>query len=98
MTTLLSQSFSLGIRAAAPAMAALLLATLVLGLISRTVPQINILAVGFNINALLTLGGLAVSLGAISWAFPQQAAEALSMLQQAIRDAATTADAVVRSP
>jgi flagellar biosynthetic protein FliR len=91
MTTLLGQSFALGIRAAAPAMVALLLATLVLGLISRTVPQINILAVGFNINAILTLVGLAVSLGAIAWAFPQQAADALGMLQQAIREAATTA-------
>ena len=56
LTTLLGQSFLLGIRAAAPAMTALLLATLVLGLIGRTVPQINILVVGFSVNALLTVG------------------------------------------
>ena len=41
-TTLVSQSFSLGIRAAAPAVTALLLATLILGLIGRTLPQLNI--------------------------------------------------------
>jgi flagellar biosynthetic protein FliR len=90
-TTLLSQSFVLGIRAAAPAMAALLLATLVLGLIGRTVPQINVLAVGFNINALLTVGGLALSLGAMAWVFPQQATNALELLRDAVHEAATAA-------
>jgi flagellar biosynthesis protein FliR len=97
MTTLLSQSFALGIRAAAPGMAALLLATLVLGLIGRTVPQINILAIGFNLNALLTVFGLCVSIGTIAWAFPQQTATALDLLRDAIREASNVAaKAVVR--
>jgi len=86
LTTLLSQSFLLGIRAAAPAMTALLLATLVLGLIGRTLPQINILAVGFGVNSLLTLGCLFTTIGTIAWAFPQQAGEALELLQDALRD------------
>ena len=47
---LLTQSFSLGIRAAAPVIVSLLLSTLVMGLISRTLPQLNILAVGFGLN------------------------------------------------
>ncbi len=98
LTTLLGQSFVLGIRAAAPAMTALLLATLVLGLIGRTVPQINILAIGFNLNALLTVGGLFASLGAIAWAFPQQTVEAIDLLRNAVREAATAAESVVRSP
>jgi flagellar biosynthetic protein FliR len=89
LTTLLGHSFSLGIRAGAPAMTALLLATLVLGLIGRTLPQVNILAVGFNINALLTVGGLFISLGAIAWAFPLQAAAAIDLLRDAVREAAT---------
>lgn len=87
LTTLLRQSFLLGIRAAAPAMTALLLATLVLGLIGRTLPQINILVVGFSVNALLTVGCLFVSLGAIAWAFPQQATIAIDLLRDAIRAA-----------
>jgi flagellar biosynthetic protein FliR len=91
LTTLLGQSFELGIRAAAPAMIALLLATLVLGLIGRTVPQINILVVGFSLNALLAVGALCVSLGAIAWAFPQQAVEAIDLLRNA-------AAAAVRGP
>lgn len=98
MTTLLSQSFVLGVRAAAPAMTALLLSTLVLGLIGRTVPQINILVVGFSLNALLTTGLLFMSLGAIAWAFPQQSLDAISLLRDAIKEAATAAGSVVRSP
>jgi flagellar biosynthetic protein FliR len=54
---LLAQSFSLGIRAAAPMVTAVLLSTLVLGLISRTLPQLNILAVGFGLNSMLTSVG-----------------------------------------
>ncbi|MCA9231924.1 MAG: flagellar biosynthetic protein FliR [Planctomycetales bacterium] len=88
ITTLLSQSFVLGIRAAAPAMTALLLATLVLGLVGRTMPQINILAVGFGINSLLTLGCLFTTLGAIAWAFPQQAGAAIDLLREALHSAA----------
>lgn len=89
LTTLLSQSFMLGIRAAAPAMTALLLATLVLGLIGRTMPQINILAVGFGVNSLLSLGTLFVTLGAIVWAFPTETVTALEMLQDALAQSLT---------
>lgn len=98
LTALLGQSFSLGIRAAAPAMTALLLATLVLGLVGRAVPQINILVVGFSLNALLTLGALFVSLGAIAWAFPQQATDAILLLRDAIREAASYADPSLPTP
>ncbi|MCH2115153.1 MAG: flagellar biosynthetic protein FliR [Pirellulales bacterium] len=86
LTTLLSQSFLLGIRAAAPTMTALLLATLVLGLIGRTMPQINILAVGFGINSLLTMGCLFVSLGTVAWAFPQQMTAAIELLRGTLRN------------
>jgi flagellar biosynthetic protein FliR len=87
LAMLLGQSFMLGIRAAAPAMAALLLATLILGLIGRTLPQINILVVGFSINALLTAGCLCITIGAIAWAFPQQTAAAIELLSEAFESA-----------
>jgi flagellar biosynthetic protein FliR len=86
LVMLLSQSFQLGLRAAAPVMTALLLATLVLGLIGRTLPQINILAVGFGINSLLTLGCFFTTLGSIVWAFPQQTGAVLELMQQALQD------------
>ena len=87
LTNLLTQGFMLGIRAAAPTMVALLLSTILLGLVGRTLPQINILAVGFSINSLLTLGCLFFSLGAIAWAFPQQTTSAVEMLRNTLRDA-----------
>jgi flagellar biosynthesis protein FliR len=63
---LLSGSFFLAVRAAAPGMIALLLATLVLGLIGRTLPQLNILVLGFGINSMVVLGTLSVSIGAVA--------------------------------
>ena len=55
MTQILSESFVVGFRAAAPVMLALLVAAVVLGLISRTLPQLNVIAVGFSINVLILL-------------------------------------------
>jgi flagellar biosynthetic protein FliR len=63
---LLSGSFFLAMRAAAPGMIALLLATLVLGLVGRTLPQLNILVLGFGINSLVVLSTLSVSIGAVA--------------------------------
>jgi len=80
MVTLLAQSFSLGLRASAPAVTAVLLSTVVLGLIGRTLPQLNILAVGFGLNSMVSLGTLAVSLGAIAWAFQDQLQPALDVV------------------
>jgi flagellar biosynthetic protein FliR len=71
VTALVTQSFLLGLRAAAPAMVALLLATLVVGFVSRTVPQLNVLALGFGTNALVALVAIAVSLGGICWIFQE---------------------------
>jgi flagellar biosynthetic protein FliR len=76
-----SQSFVLAVRAAAPVVIALLLSTLVLGLISRTAPQLNILAVGFNLNALVTIAVLALTLGGAAWVFQQHIDTAVQSLQ-----------------
>jgi len=42
--------FSLGVRIAAPVMIALLLSNATLGLLARTVPQLNVFVVGFPLN------------------------------------------------
>jgi len=81
LTNLMTQSFALGIHAAAPLLIALFLSTIVLGLIGRTLPQINIIAVGFGINSLLTLAMTLLSLGAIAWTFQEPTIEALRTLQ-----------------
>lgn len=69
LVLLVGESFHLSLRVAGPSMAALLLSTLVTGLISRALPQLNILALGFGINAMMTLAILSVSLGGIAWVF-----------------------------
>lgn len=81
---LLQQSFELGVRAGLPVATALLLSTLVMGLISRTLPQLNILMVGFGMNSMLTFGTLALSLGAIVWVFQQQLDPAIETLMEAL--------------
>jgi flagellar biosynthesis protein FliR len=72
MTTLLGQSFVLGVRASAPALTALLLATIVLGLIARTLPQLNALALGIPLNTIVALAALAFSIGTIVMVFEDQ--------------------------
>jgi flagellar biosynthetic protein FliR len=62
-------SLMIGIRVGAPIAIALLLSNLITGLLARTVPQINILAVGFNINALVMLAMVFLSINGIGWVF-----------------------------
>jgi flagellar biosynthetic protein FliR len=83
-TLLLDQSFALAVRAAAPVVTALLLSTLVMGLISRTLPQLNILAVGFGMNSMLAFGVIALSLGAAVWVFQEELEPALDALLKAL--------------
>jgi len=84
LITIVGQSFSVGVRAAAPAMTALLLATLVLGLVSRTLPQLNVLLVGFSLNAILTQGILLLSLGGVAWVFQDYVTPTLQSIEQAL--------------
>jgi flagellar biosynthetic protein FliR len=84
-TALVTQSFSLGVRAAAPTMTALLLATIALGLISRTLPQLNVLSLGFGLNAMLTFAVLGLTLGAAIWAFQDEIGPALQTILDALQ-------------
>lgn len=84
LVVLVTQSFSLAIRAAAPVVAALLLSTLVMGLISRTLPQLNILMVGFGMNSMVTLGALAFVIGAAVWVFQRQVEPSLQLIRQSL--------------
>lgn len=83
---ILAQSFHLAIRAAVPVVTALLLSTLVMGLISRTLPQLNILMVGFGMNSLLTFATLSLTLGAAVWAFQEQIEPTLRTILDALGD------------
>jgi flagellar biosynthetic protein FliR len=84
LTDVTSLSFSLGVRAAAPALVALLLANLILGLISRTLPQLNVMALGFGINILVVLAVMAASLGAIVWLFQDASWDTMETMREAL--------------
>lgn len=52
----MTAAFVAGIRIAGPAMIALFLAALSLAVLSRAMPQLNILSIGFTLNVVLALG------------------------------------------
>jgi flagellar biosynthetic protein FliR len=57
------------VRVSAPVVAALLLSNLVTGLISRTMPQINVLAIGLSVNSLALLVVTTLTIGSVAWIF-----------------------------
>lgn len=65
----LTHTFVVGIRAAAPLAIALLLSNVVTSLLARTLPQLNVLSVGFNINIGTMMVVLFVSTGSVAWVF-----------------------------
>jgi flagellar biosynthesis protein FliR len=79
-----SQSFDIGIRASAPVIVALLLATLVVALISRTLPQLNAVAVGLNFNSLMGLGIFALCLGSAAWVFQNELETSIDTIMESL--------------
>lgn len=84
LTTITGESFEVGIRAGAPVMVALLLAVLILGLISRTLPQLNIIAIGFSLNSMIMLVTLAASLGGLAWVVQDHADSVIVIIRDAV--------------
>ncbi len=66
LLVLLDACFALALKVAAPVLIALLLATVALGLLQRTVPQMHVFSTGFPIRAMLGLVVLAGSLAVLS--------------------------------
>lgn len=65
LVDLMTLSFTIAIRVGGPTMLALLLAFLTLGFISRTLPQLNLLTVGFPVKSALAILVMAMSLIAL---------------------------------
>jgi flagellar biosynthesis protein FliR len=55
-----------------------------LGLISRTLPQLNIFAVGFNVNAIVVLLTLVFSLATMNAIIEEQADAILDRVRDAV--------------
>jgi len=73
LVDLLATSFVLGVRLAAPAIIALLLTSVAIGFLARTVPQLNVMSVGFSIKifvaVIVLLGTLPLASSALEDAF-----------------------------
>lgn len=76
----LSHGFAAGIRLAAPVVAALLLVNLLTGIISRTLPGLNLLAIGLNLNAMTVLVFSAMAIGSAGYLFSGQLARTFDRL------------------
>ena len=85
LTAVLANSFLTGIRASAPVMVSLLLAVLIIGLISRTLPQLNSINLGFSFNTLVLLSTLAFSLSSAIWIFQDETKNAIDTVRDALR-------------
>lgn len=81
---LTAESLALGVRTAAPATTALLLATLVLGLVGRTLPQLNLMALGFGLNAIVMMILLAVGMSTLAWLVENELPAVMDILHDAL--------------
>lgn len=84
LITLLQLAMVMGLRIAAPALVALFVASLVMGFVMRTVPQINILTVGFAIRVLTALIVATIAIRGLPPIFIDAINDALEALPAAI--------------
>ena len=82
LVAITASSFSLGVRAGAPLLVSMLLAVLVLGLISRTMPQLNVMAIGFSLNAMAVMLTMQLTLAAVAWTFQNEVAATLDAIRE----------------
>lgn len=78
----LTAGMAAGLRIAAPVIAALLMSNLLTGLVSRTLPQINVLAIGLSINALALLVVTSLVIGSVGYVFQTELLAAVARLQE----------------
>ncbi|MEZ6092545.1 MAG: flagellar biosynthetic protein FliR [Pirellulaceae bacterium] len=84
LTYELTQGMATGVRAGAPVVTALLLSNLITGLLSRTLPQLNILAFGLNVNAIAMLGVSSFAIGSIGILLESEVYDLFARLEKLI--------------
>lgn len=77
---ILTLSFHLAIKMSAPVLVAVLAAMLVMGLLGKTLPQLNLMSVGFGVNSVVMFAVLGLSLGAAIWCYQERITDVLSMI------------------
>lgn len=84
--SLLGHSMVFAVRVAAPVVVALFLAELALGFVGRTVPQLNVLSVGFSLRIILGLFVTMVSLSEVGEIFMSYVGDALVDAAEALAE------------
>lgn len=82
--TLVTQSFQLGIRGTAPALAALTLSTIALAIVGRSVPQLNVLSLGLGVNSLIAMSVMIAAVGLTAHLLGNQLEPTLSTIVETI--------------
>jgi flagellar biosynthetic protein FliR len=72
LVEILSMSFNLALRIAAPVLVATLITMFVMGLLGKTLPQLNLMSVGFGINSMVMFTVFCLTLGTGMWCFQEQ--------------------------
>jgi flagellar biosynthetic protein FliR len=65
-------------------MLAALTSMLVIGLLGRTLPQLNLMSIGFSVNAMVTFGVLFLSLGGVVYCFQNEVLNVFSLILQVL--------------
>ncbi|HED54749.1 MAG TPA: type III secretion protein [Phycisphaerales bacterium] len=79
---LMTSAYELALRVAAPVLAIMMLETIASGVLMKTIPQINILSIGFAIKTIAGMMALVGSLVAIQVVFEDQLRETMAVLMQ----------------
>lgn len=74
LTSQIADSLALAVRIAAPAAIAVVTSIVAVGLLARSVPQLNLFAVSFSLQSAVMLGAMVVSLAGLTWVFVGQVA------------------------
>jgi len=77
-------SLLLAVRVAAPVLVALVITSLILGLVGRLAPQFNVLASGLGVNSLVAWTTLSLCLASAAWIFHDQSQVSLDAVWNVI--------------
>lgn len=83
---LLQQSFLLTLRGVAPAVSALLISTITIGILSRAFPFMNMLGLGFNSNQFVFLLAVFLTMGGSVWLFIDDVSGVLNLVQHRLAE------------
>jgi flagellar biosynthetic protein FliR len=96
LANLLQQSFILTLRGVAPAVTALMISTLVIGLVSRTYPQMNMLGIGLSSNLVVMLFAIFFTLGGCVWLFMDDLNQIIAMISDGMIDSQTNLEVLAK--